>query len=101
MLLRYDRRPSSAGAVWRRPVVSGALAAFTQRRGDRLVTALRSERRLGAVGLRCAVGPFLVVWTAIKATGEALNSMRQVLHDYKGNPTADAKQDRTQIKTMK
>ena len=48
-----------------------------------------------------AVGPYLVVWTALKATGEALNSMRQVLHDYKGNPTADAKQDRTQIKTMK
>ena len=48
-----------------------------------------------------AVGPYLVVWTALKATGEALNSMRQVLHDHKGNPTADAKQDRTQIKTMK
>ena len=43
-----------------------------------------------------AVGPHLVVWTAIKATGEALDSMRQVLHDYKGNPTADATQDRTQ-----
>ena len=49
-----------------------------------------------------AVRPFLVDWAAVKATGEALNSMRQVLHDYKGNLTVDAKQDRTQInKTMK